>query len=583
DSRGRIWLSGYQNISYIENKQLKDAPFKDQIKNILKKSWVHAFSEDSLGNVWFSVDNRHTKNRRKTPNRSVRALTAYKIGADSVESYVLDEDPAVIKWGFNSQIKELKKDHFIYTGLSNFNDSKLEPCTLEHRSYQNYEDMWPLVGIKQLSNGRYLGISIFEVMSFDQDSIYFFGQNLFGHNLTQVLENSEGDVYFGTQSGLWVAAEADFSQLKKITDIPDYHITGIVEDKDKNIWLSTYGVGLLKLAANTVEKISWAQEPMKNSIVDLKVHQEKLYISNEEGAIFRMNADLSIEQTPVLEYKFPILMASTGKKLFTTNRWLLDGDRWEAIIHKAEGYPTGYFRNILATKDGHIWVGTRSSFYEVDLEERKTLYDQSKTDFEYVVNSSAEDSAGNVWFTSGDELYKLEEGKVRDAREIFPQLDSIEIKSFFLDLLISPENHICLSTLDQIIILIEDDYQILRSPKELTGTKNFELNYIDSNKSLWVAAFGGIDRFVFNSATKKYERKTSLSSKNALPIQSSGELVEFQDKLYLGTNEGLYIMDPEVETSQELFSPLTYIEALETSDSLYNLGSPIVLPPGQEN
>src|SRR5882724_3952173 len=113
-------------------------------------------------------------------------------------------------------------------------------------------------------------------------------------NVTCILQDSRGLMWFGTQDGLNKYNSYNFTVYKNVHDdsstISNDFITGIVEDKAGNLWVSTWGGGLNKFDWGTQKFIHFNNNKVNGIPYDFVTNVTKdskgyLWVCTETGGL----------------------------------------------------------------------------------------------------------------------------------------------------------------------------------------------------------------------------------------------------------------------------------------------------------
>lgn len=161
--------------------------------------------------------------------------------------------------------------------------------------------------------------------------------------------------------------------------IPKDEITDLIFDKDSNLYIGTTlnGVFRLKKGEDTFKKIHISDDNLSQTIADLEIADNWLYIATLNGA-YRYNLN------------------SGGINIFNITT----------------GLPHNSIGCIYKTKSNRIIIGTNSAFIS-ELKNESIINYPIRDGIEVIeVNNIFEDNNGDVWFSSnGTGVFKLKEGK----------------------------------------------------------------------------------------------------------------------------------------------------------------------------
>lgn len=141
---------------------------------------------------------------------------------------------------------------------------------------------------------------------------------------------------------------------------------------------------------------------------------------------------------------------------------------------------------------------------------------------------------GILFFTTQGNIFLYNEGKLSNWNT--PANDFIIKNKFFCARKLDDEYYLLGSILDGMIIAGKDG-NILQHINRNSGLQNNTIlsTFIDNSDNLWLGLDNGIDYVEINSPLSFFNMNNGLGTGYAARV--------FEDKLYLGTNQGLYVYD----------------------------------------
>ncbi|MEM6806167.1 MAG: two-component regulator propeller domain-containing protein, partial [Bacteroidota bacterium] len=585
DSQGRFWLCAMGAVARLSEKGVGvPREYAEDIFSSLSKTFVHQIAEDSAGNIWYAADNKSSLAIAGEHRSEPRYEQVFKMGADSIEIVDISKEESAFRVGANGYVYPLPGGQFIYTGRSFKSTLDIETKELYNVPYSQEILRYPLSQFIQLKDGTYLAGTVYEIMHFDREEVFYYGNNPLHSNLTCLYEDKKQNIWIGTVNGLWKVPGGDFSKLERMDKLPQYHVTSILEDSESNIWYSTVGGGVIKFSSNDLEKLYWPSESRKNQISDLAAGNEMLWFCSNDGSLSMLESDFTLRNVtiPTIQHSFNLL--SLGNKVVTGNQYIFSNKNHGIIGNmKGRGFPTEYYNVMIRDSEGHIWVATQRALFKFDFDKKEILEEVPKEEFDESVYALSVDSEDRLWILGSDGLYVWEDGKIKSGKERIPDLSEVPGLRYLTDINIGFDDHIYLTYPGGIIIIIEDSIQVIAKGEALTASKKFYCSYLEEDRSLWISGFGGVDKFSFNPSSKKYERMASLGKKQGLPVLSSGRVVNFKGTIFLGTSEGLYVIDPKNLNDNELPDIPVHITGLQSRDSVFEVKEGIELNHQQNN
>lgn len=247
------------------------------------------------------------------------------------------------------------------------------------------------------------------------DPIFYIDGQLCQH-LREIFQGSKGNLWFGTNVyGLMRYNGDRLEYLDEKDGIGGGRITGILEDKEGNVWFGTYK-GLTKYDGKTFTTLTEKEGLLDNEIWNLLIDSKGVFwiatvkgLSRFDGKTFRTiatpkapiikNSSTTVygydRITSIIEDKEGIIWMGTDG--FGINKY--DG---ESITHitTADGLPSNQVNELLEDSSGNIWIG--SHFGGISKYDGKTFnnYTQDGIVEGIEVGSFYEDKEGGFWFSS---------------------------------------------------------------------------------------------------------------------------------------------------------------------------------------
>lgn len=587
DTENNLWLGGNSLFTRLNENGLDTGFPHAQTHEMLKKdrTWLHDFEIDGEGNIWFTVNNKNTKTKKGVRADEPYYITAYKISGDSIEEIDLSKDPEAFRVSTNGFVKPLDNGKYLITGRNHKTDTYFENILKKDIPFSDTIFETPLMGLVPLSDGSFLAYSSIEIMHFNRKRIFHYEQSPLSVSITTVFKDSKNKIWIGSSNGMWQIDNEDINTLHKVENLPNHFVTSIMEDHEGQIWYSTYRSGIVKLRGSNLQRLHWPNNEKRNIIYTSTRSKDELWFVSIDGSLHRIDAEEKIFTKELKGANGPYSIMMSGDTLMTGIRQLIYKDKVSQLrsIEGRENYLNEYFRIIYPVGNGKVWTSSRYGVVLLDLQKKKVLKDLKDYGFENVAYGMSTDSKNNLWLSYGPSLYRFESDSLIDVRKEFPVLDSFPELRVIRDVNFGPEDHMFLTHAEGIIVFFKDGFQDLRGRKDLTGSKKFIFNYIKEDSSIWITGFGGIDKFKFNKETAKYERSFSMGKEDGLPIVIDNPIFLFQNKMYLGTNKGIYIIDSFEDNLASLPLIPIHITYFQSKDSVFDLNKDLNLSHKQNN
>ena len=423
---------------------------------------------------------------------------------------------------------------------------------------------------------------------------YPVGYKTWGEHLAikSLFEDSEGNLWVGNNEDVdkidrTTGAITCFSKAFFQDGVPAL-VYSIVEDKNKAIWVSTWGKGLFKISLDSGVIKHFVTDPKRpHSISDNFISTMYLYNdttillgTQSNGVVgFQMQKEIC---SPFLDKQIQpgFFISKNARSIFCDKSGILwigtDGDG----IYKFDSRPNkfahifvhegstntlsgNFLRSVYEDSRGRVWLGT----YEHGL----TMWDKATNTFkQYLLNGSeiqkenkghsvfsiCEDSSGVLWFGTEYGLVQFDERHQRwiffEPRKIYSSKDVPSIWLSRSKKLWVSYGYILYSFDPQTgvfenMLFDSDHYPDLHNVGITT-------TYEDSKGILWLGSYsGGLNRLDIRNhqfTTYIYDKKNenSISSNMIKVVTESSD-----GNIWIGTDHGLNKFDPRTSTFTRYF------------------------------
>lgn len=384
DSKNKIYFGTNKGSFVYNGKTLKEIPeLKDKI--------TLGIYEDGSGNIWFGTSGSGAFVFNN--NNFVKSITVENGLQSNIVSAFLQGEGNKFYIGTENGLSVLAEEKISRVALPSPPSAKQIIRSLNYDSKKNiWAGTWD-VGLYRISDdtitrfGKNEGLTIegvFCTMEDREGNIWVgtdgagtakFGMQTFTSIGTQnglpsnmilsMCKTKKGQWWFGHDNGATFYDGKKFNFFNSENGLSDEKVWRIIEDKDGNIWLTTYGSGIFKYSNGHFTNYN----------------DKKGLSGNNVRAIFQDSKNRIWIGT------------ANGLNLF-------DGNTFQLFTTK-EGLKSHRILNIYEDKKNNLWLGTSAGGLALLIENGETISFKHFTEeqglADNVVLSIAEDNEGNIW------------------------------------------------------------------------------------------------------------------------------------------------------------------------------------------
>ena len=411
----------------------------------------------------------------------------------------------------------------------------------------------------------------------------------------QIVEDRQGDLWIPTFGNGLVklipdSARNTYARVLYTTEngLPDDNIRIVFQDREENLWLGMYGKGLARLAYDAFTFYSLEEVKPFTNIYSIYSSGDAHWLGTE-GGLVRMKPSQGVTQF------FPAGAIGLPRDPVTAICETSDGILWvgtenQGIFQRpkdsinfipfpmSEGSLENSINALLFSKD-YLYVGTERGLCRLNtLIDSITWYTNSNSGLPYnKVNHLAMDSDGRLWLsTPGNKLSYLENDSL--VSKNIPLIQGIlDIRSILPDR--SGSTWIATSG-NGIFRVWEDSIDNLTSADGLLSDFCYSL-IKDNFGNVWVSHRGGLSSINPNTGSI-----ISLSEESGIPremgFNANAVSKDKNGLLWFGTSSGVLSYNPKQEKRLNP-SPALSIRSILVNNQPIETASEIVLSPGRYN
>ncbi len=495
DSKDYIWLGTANGVSRFDGKKFENFTSRDN----LATGGVRCIIQDSLGYIWFGHLNGGIS-RYDGQKFDIIAFDSLQLTGDvtsiaqiSDKIWFTSYNEGAIQADFPvDDIKQIKSRQF--TGKDGLSDRVSGASVLRDGTLICIAD----VGIRRYNKED----EKFENYRMPHMTTYF--QSIC------LLEDSEGNIWFGTNNGglyKYMMSESKMVYYDLVREgVRSNTISCLTEDSKGRIWVGTWEGGIAVFEG------------------------DKLLRFNEENGLKAVRIYDIIED---VEGNILIADQNNGLTIFKGGAFV--------TISEKEILPDPNVNAILQDKKGAIWFGTNAgiSRYYPDTDVKPVIYNQARNAIFDNIRFFREDKDGNLWIganTGGVTLYNMESSRFESQPYInsfLPPRDD-QVKALEID----KQNNLWIGTNQGVVkgTINEENFHIINGMDSLIVDLITAL-YCDPNGDVWIGSEQRGDK----PGLIKYETSEDIYKKVSIMsgIKPNALVMDGNGVLWIGTGAGL--------------------------------------------
>ncbi len=316
-------------------------------------------------------------------------------------------------------------------------------------------------------------------------------------------EDEQGNIFFSTQKRGFSIIESNgkITNFNTSNGLPSANVYVIFKDSRNNIWLSSYGKGLIRYMGE--DFIQFHTEVGFETGIIWGIHQDKegkLWVAENGDRPLGFFENKSFRTIPVATEKYVkrgcgITINDKNEVFMSSTRGLWQVQAGKLVnVSKKFGLPEDIYTNAIRHTTKGLWIATYQDglyFYDYQSQKTKWLNAQNSNLVSNLVNDVFEDSEGKTWICTNHGI------SVYDGKQM---LNYDKKHKLHLDYIISAAE--------------------------------------DKQKNLWFATFGGLVKFNKSTETFEiYDERAGISSATIYSV-----LVDRRNWVWLGTQNGINIL-----------------------------------------
>ncbi len=343
------------------------------------------------------------------------------------------------------------------------------------------------------------------------------------HNTTFLFRSKDGDLWAGTYGqGLFRYRGREATPYLAPALLPDNHIFALLEDSEGNIWVGTQN-GLLRLSRSVVSTISTGQPGAPESVKTIYEDRDgSIWMTTLSGFLYRLEGS-----RPVLAVLPGVAPRYRVRNVFRDSSgtlWIGTGGEGVLRVSSAgvdrytikQGLINDFVRAFCESRDGSIWIGTDSGLSRWHGGSFQNFHTAQGLAYGSA-RALLEDRAGDLWVGTDGGVSRFHAGVMAEDSRL-AAVDGEKIWAIHED----PSGGIWFGTRGAGVFLLQDGNLTNFTTKHGLASNNIHQILEDRRGNLWLSGPSGV------SAVSREDLKKSSRDPSYRPAVS----------LY-GTSEGM--------------------------------------------
>jgi len=539
---GKIWIGTVTGgVSVLDVQSEKFYHYKHDPKNSngLTHNRVFAISDDKDGNMWFGTMN---------------GLNFLDIAEDKITHYFHSSD----------------------------NKNSIEANHIHALFKDDLGNLWV---------GSDKGLNKYNYQKKNFEQVFQEGlEDVLKKGVTSLYQDKAGKLWVGLKSGevLWIDPATNIFRDIKISfneqlNIKSSRIKTIAQPNDNEIWLGTYGHGILVVDVKSGSLVRHLKhQPSVSSSINFDYIGQivtgksgLMWVATWGGGLNRYNPQnagfrvLRIDESKnnwfkgkdvsnILELdNGDLLLGSHGKGLEIGNPLTHEFYSIEDYTGNRYFLANKFISGLVQTSDQKIWIGTRGGLQRYDKNTNEVITFTSADGLaDNTVLKIAEDSSGNLWVATLKGLVRI---RMSDFTIDSPLKDDplyqLFAKETTMSIVYQPGGYLWVGTTGGLFLVSEKDFSLAVFKSKTDVDQSGKLTHdvingllVDSNGSLWVDTAFGLDKLVeWKNGTPIFQ---SINKQAGWPFQSFGSNLLEDGQGRIWTHSAIY--DPRTNNIESL-------------------------------
>jgi ligand-binding sensor domain-containing protein/signal transduction histidine kinase len=576
DSKNRIWISNGGAGAIVYNGEIFTNINED---NGLSVNNVAAFAEDKSGNIYLGTRGGGIN----VYNKKIISVINNKSGLPSNFITALHFDRKNRLW-IGTNTSEL-----VYLENGNIKKITRKTIPVHSRTVMLLEDSFGTIwaatdrGIVKTINGDYYPVDKpLEVLN--------------NYHIHQIIEDDEKNLWISTLDGVYFYNRTKIIKLNNLNGFPSTRISFMIND-ELGLWMCGSGSGLMRYTVNNLKVFS-EENGLPNSEIK-SLFQDKLgqiWIGTNKGIV---QFDEKSENVIPLKNKFPTVLAYSWES--NSKGDIFIGTRHNGVLKYSGGKITtiadkkilgvNFVRSLLLEDDGTLWIGTNGSGVAIFRNGNFSFVDRSSGLKSQFISCITKDRNGNFWVgSSGGGVSILDnEGNVKTTFTEKEGLASNIVNTILEDEL----GNMWISTSVSGISRINNGKIFNISETDGIYSNTSKKMLYDNKGKFWFTTESGLfscsnadfnnlaDGKISHVTFDLYGKKDGMKSEEFMGVSDNTAFTSSSGKLYFSTTNGVVLIDPDRLVKKDE-TVRAFIDEIFVSYNHADKSNLKELPPGTE-
>lgn len=262
---------------------------------------------------------------------------------------------------------------------------------------------------------------LFSYFVFGQASVvtkqYTINNGLIANDVRSICLDSNGILWLGSRSGLSKIIQGQVVTDEDATKLRFTNITDILEDKDKGIWIGSYGQGILYKGKNKTVTLTTKDGLISDRIRRISIFNDFVYVGTVDGiSIISLDTfkitNLRIEKQNLYQLEVSDFFSYQGKVYATTI------NAGVYLVEKDHLIKENDIKRIFSVyqKDDYVFYGCQTGLIVYNLKTKKIEYEQAIPSIRYfkeinselfIVSAGLYENKGGLFKWNGNEVENI--------------------------------------------------------------------------------------------------------------------------------------------------------------------------------